>query len=40
MVQAILTFELVAKIIEDGTMYYSMRRPVELGKFNWAIDAK
>jgi hypothetical protein len=40
MVQAILTFELVAKVIEDGTMYYSTRRPVELGKFNWVIDAK
>jgi hypothetical protein len=40
MVQSILTFELIARIIEISTMYFSMRRPDELAKFTWVIDAK
>jgi hypothetical protein len=40
MVQSVITFELVARLIEMGTMYFSMRRPDELAKFTWVIDAK
>jgi hypothetical protein len=40
MVQAMLTFEFIWNILEYGTMYYATRRPAELGKFNWVIDAK
>jgi len=40
MVQAILTFEFVWDILEYAAMYYATRRPAELGKFNWVIDAK
>jgi hypothetical protein len=40
MIQSVLTFELVARIIEMSTMYFSMRRPDELSKFAWVIDAK
>jgi len=40
MVQGILTFEFIFDILEYGTMYYATRRPTELGKFNWVIDAK
>jgi hypothetical protein len=39
-VQAILTSEFIFDILEFGTMYYATRRPTELGKFNWVIDAK
>jgi hypothetical protein len=39
-VQAILTFEFIFEVLEYGTMYYATRRPEELGKFNWMIDAK
>jgi hypothetical protein len=40
MVQTIITFELFARVLEFATMYYATRRPEELGKFNWVIDAK
>jgi hypothetical protein len=40
MVQAILTFEFIFEVLEHATMYYATRRPEELGKFNWTIDAK
>jgi hypothetical protein len=40
MVQGILTFEFIFRILEYGTMYYATRRPTELGKFNWVVDAK
>jgi hypothetical protein len=40
MVQAIVTFEFIWNILEYATMYYATRRPAELGKFNWVIDAK
>jgi hypothetical protein len=40
MVQGIITFELIFDILEYGTMYYATRRPTELGKFDWMIDAK
>jgi hypothetical protein len=40
MVQTIVTFEFFPRLIEFATMYYSTRRPEELGKFIWVIDAK
>jgi hypothetical protein len=40
MVQTVLTFELLYRLIEFATMYFSTRRPQELGAFNWVIDAK
>ncbi len=40
MVQSVITFELIARIVEITTMYFSMRRPEELAKFVWVIDAK
>jgi hypothetical protein len=40
MVQTIITFEFFPRLIEFGIMYFSTRRPEELGKFNWVIDAK
>jgi hypothetical protein len=40
MTQTIVTFELIYRIIEFSTMYYSTRRPNELGNFHWIIDAK
>jgi hypothetical protein len=41
MVQAMMTFELIFELLEFATMYYAAgRRPEELGKFNWVIDAK
>lgn len=39
-VQTEINFRLVKRIIEHGTMYFSQRRPEELGAFNWVIDAK
>jgi hypothetical protein len=40
MVQAIMTFEFIFELLEFATMYYAARRPEELGKFHWVIDAK
>jgi hypothetical protein len=40
MVQAMMTFEFIFELLEFSTMYYAARRPEELGKFNWVIDAK
>jgi hypothetical protein len=40
MVQTMVTFEFFPRLIEFGIMYFSTRRPEELGKFNWVIDAK
>jgi hypothetical protein len=40
MIQSMLTFELFPRLIEHGVMYYSTRRPAELGAFTWVIDAK
>lgn len=39
-VQAQLTFRLVRNVIQNGTMYYSQRAPLELEFFHWIIDAK
>jgi hypothetical protein len=40
MVQTAVTFELFPRLIEFAMMYYSTRRPEELGAFHWIIDAK
>jgi hypothetical protein len=41
MAQAMMTFEMIFELLEFATMYYAAdRRPDELGKFNWVIDAK
>jgi hypothetical protein len=39
-VQSVVTFDLIARIVEHGTMYFSQRRPQELAAFHWVIDAK
>lgn len=39
-VQSAITFQLVRRIIEIGPMYFSQRRPKELGAFHWIVDAK
>jgi hypothetical protein len=38
--QATLMTCLVGKLLQDVTLYYSQRRPNELGTFKWVIDAK
>jgi hypothetical protein len=39
-VQSVLMTELTAIMVERITMYFSQRRPRELGSFRWTIDAK
>ena len=39
-VQSILMTELTATIVEKTALYFSQRRPQELGNFTWTIDAK
>lgn len=39
-VQAVVMFDLVWRVIEHSTFYYSQRRPSELGAFHWVVDAK
>lgn len=39
-IQTELVFRLANRVIEHGSMYFSQRRPKELAKFNWVIDAK
>ena len=38
--QFVLGVVLLAKVIQDATLYYVQRRPLELGHFRWVIDAK
>jgi hypothetical protein len=40
MIQSILTFDLIQNILEFAPMFFSQRRPDELGEFHWVIDAK
>jgi hypothetical protein len=40
MIQSILTFDLIQNILELAPMFFSQRRPEELGEFHWVIDAK
>jgi hypothetical protein len=39
-VQSVLMSELTAAVIERTAMYFAQRRPRELGRFRWIIDAK
>src|SRR3546814_10263368 len=39
-IQSCATFELIWRTIENATMYYCQRRPVELGAFYWVVDGK
>ena len=38
--QAMITIELMKRILENSTLYYSQCMPKELGAFNWVVDAK
>lgn len=38
--QALATFELLHRLIGHMTMYFSQRRPAELGAFTWIVDGK
>jgi hypothetical protein len=39
-IQCVLMRELVARAVEETTMYFAQRRPRELADFEWTIDAK
>ncbi len=39
-VQANLTWNLVELVLRHATIYYSQKRPEELGSFHWVIDPK
>lgn len=39
-VQSVVTFELIATVLERATMFYCQRSPKELAAFNWVIDSK
>jgi hypothetical protein len=39
-VQSILSFLLIKRAIDHGTLYFVHRRPRELAAFHWTIDAK
>lgn len=39
-VQSVVNFELLTSVLKNSTLYYSQRRPKELGNFHWVIDAK
>jgi hypothetical protein len=39
-VQAFLTLELIDRVVQTATLYYSQRVPEELGHFDWVVDRK
>jgi hypothetical protein len=39
-VQAYMTIELIDRVVQIATLYYSQRIPEELGRFDWVIDRK
>ncbi len=39
-IQSVVTFDLIPRVITHGALYYSQRRPQELGAFHWVADAK
>ena len=39
-VQSVVTFELVRRVLDIGCTYYAQRRPRELARFHWIVDAK
>ncbi len=38
--QIFAIWQLIPRVLETATMYYSQRRPAELGSFGWRVDAK
>ena len=38
--QSLVTFSLIARVLDHSTLFYAQRRPVELGAFHWVVDAK
>ena len=38
--QAVCTFELLYRVVQNATLYFCQRHPEELGAFHWTIDAK
>jgi len=38
--QALVTFDLMHRVIGHTTLFFSQRKPETLGKFNWVIDGK
>jgi hypothetical protein len=38
--QAVCTFELLYRVVQNATLYFCQRHPQELANFYWAIDAK
>lgn len=38
--QILAIWQLIPRVLETATMYYSQRRPAELGSFVWRVDAK
>jgi hypothetical protein len=38
--QSVATFDLLARVIDHATMFYSQRRPKELAVFHWVVDGK
>lgn len=39
-IQAFCMFELLSRLLETATIYYSQRAPQQLGRFHWRVDAK
>ena len=39
-VQVFCIWELIPRLLETATMYYAQRRPAELARFTWRVDAK
>lgn len=39
-IQSAMIFEFIPTVLEHATLYFSQRRPAELGTFNWVVDAK
>lgn len=39
-VQMFLTLDLLARVLQKGTLYFVQRIPEELSSFNWVVDAK
>jgi hypothetical protein len=38
--QALVTFDLIHRVIGHTTLFFSQRKPETLGKLNWVIDGK
>jgi len=38
--QSIVTFDLIERVLQQNTLFYSQRSPKELAAFHWVIDGK